>query len=216
MDPVYIANENTVENCTLKFSKVLEKMVHLKRITSKIGHDATEQFMKLMSEVVRKCKDKFREINKYEHRLDTFFFTVFTREMLWFTLEGLFLIFCLFHGQAVIERGFKTSNDCSVINQSRESLIASGIVKDHWNAKNVTAANIPITRNMISNVKAARARYFEEMEQKTKVENQRKVNLKRKIVWDEITDVQKKKARLQESINDLIKDAGKLAFETET
>ena len=69
---------------------------------------------------------------------------------------------------------------------------------------------------MISNVKAARARYFEEMEQKTKVENQRKVNLKRKIVWDEITDVQKKKARLQESINDLIKDADKLAFETET
>ena len=82
MDPVYIANENTVENCTLKFSKLLEKMMHLKRITSKIGHGATEQSMKLMSEVVRKCKDKFLEINKYEHRLDTFFFTVFTREML--------------------------------------------------------------------------------------------------------------------------------------
>ena len=33
---------------------------------------------------------------------------------------------------------------------------------------------------------------------------------------DEITDVQKKKAHLQESINDLIRDAGKLAFEAET
>ena len=47
-----------------------------------------------------------------------------------------------------------------------------GIVKDHLNAKNVTAANLPITRNMISNVKAARARYFEEIEQKKKEENQ--------------------------------------------
>ena len=37
-----------------------------------------------------------------------------------------------------------------------------------------------------------------------------------KIVSDEITDVQKKKAHLQESINDLIKDAEKLAFEAET
>ena len=51
---------------------------------------------------------------------------------------------------------------------------------------------------------------------KKKEENQSKVNLKRKIVSDEITDVQKKKACLQESINDLIKDADKLAFETET
>ena len=40
--------------------------------------------------------------------------------------------------------------------------------------------------------------------------------MKRKIVSDEITDVQKKKAHLQESINDLIKDADKLAFEAET
>ena len=40
--------------------------------------------------------------------------------------------------------------------------------------------------------------------------------MKRKIVSDEITDVQKKKERLQESINDLIIDADKLAFEAET
>ena len=90
------------------------------------------------------------------------------------------------------------------------------IVKDHLNAKNVTAANIPITRNMISNVKAARARYFEGIGQKNKEENQSKVNLKRKIVSDEITDVQKKEARLQESINGLKKDPDKLAFEVET
>ena len=37
-----------------------------------------------------------------------------------------------------------------------------------------------------------------------------------KIVSDEITDVQKKKAHLQESINDLIKDADKLTFQAET
>ena len=73
-----------------------------------------------------------------------------------------------------------------------------------------------MTRNRLSNVKAARARYFEEIERKKKEENQSKVNLKRKIVSDEITDVQKKKACLQESINDLIKDVDKLVFEAET
>ena len=39
---------------------------------------------------------------------------------------------------------------------------------------------------------------------------------KKKIVPGEITDVLKKKARLQESINELIKDVVKLAFEAET
>ena len=108
------------------------------------------------------------------------------------------LIFYLFHGQAAIE----TNNDCSVINQSKESLIALRIAKDHLNAKNVTAANNPITRKMIS--------------KKKKEENQSKVNFKRKIVLNEITNVQKEKALLQESSNGLVKDADKVAFEAET
>ena len=51
---------------------------------------------------------------------------------------------------------------------------------------------------------------------KKKGENQSKINLKRKVVTNEITDIQKKKARLQESSNDLLKNADKLAFEAET
>ena len=54
------------------------------------------------------------------------------------------------------------------------------------------------------------------IEQKKKGENQSKINLKRKVVTNEITDIQKKKARLQESSNDLLKNADKLAFEAET
>ena len=85
----------------------------------------------MISEVVPKYKDKFLECNKYEHRLDTFF-SRFLLEKCYESLWKVFvLIFCLFHGQATIERGFKTNNDCLVINQSKESLIALRIVKDH-------------------------------------------------------------------------------------
>ena len=65
MDPVYNDNENTVENCTIKFLKLVEKLVYLKRITFKVGEDAAEQFMKMISEVVPKYKDKFPEFNEY-------------------------------------------------------------------------------------------------------------------------------------------------------
>ena len=89
MDPVYIANENIVESCTLKFSKLVEKLVYLKKITSKIGDDATEQFMKMISEVVPKFRDKFLEFNKYDHLLDAFFHSFYLGNVM--NLFGRFL-----------------------------------------------------------------------------------------------------------------------------
>ena len=200
IDPVYIANENTVENYTLKFSRLVEELVYFKRITCKVGDDATEQLIKVISEVVLKYEDKFIEFDKYQHPLNTFFSQFLLEKCYESPCNVFVLIFCLFNGQASIERGFEKNNDCSIINQSKESLIALRTVKGHLNVKNVTAVNIPITRNMKSNAKATRARYFEEIEQKKKEGNQSKVNSKGKIVPDEITDVQKKGASLQESI----------------
>ena len=76
--------------------------------------------MKMISEVNPKCKDKFLEFNKHEHCLDRFFsqFLLKCYESLW----NVFVpVFCLFHGQAAIEYGLKTNNDCSVINQNKKS-----------------------------------------------------------------------------------------------
>ena len=114
-----------------------------KRISSKVGDDAIEHFMKMVSEVVPKYKDTFLEFSKYKHRLDTFFSQSLLEKCYESVWNVFVLIFYLFHGKAAIECGFKTNNDCSVFNQSKESLIALRIVKDHLNAKNITAANIP-------------------------------------------------------------------------
>ena len=63
MDPVHIANQNTAKNCALKISKLVEKPVYIRRITSKVGDNATEQFMKMITEIVPKYKDKFHEFD---------------------------------------------------------------------------------------------------------------------------------------------------------
>ena len=68
-------------------------------------------------------------------------------------------------------------------NQS-ESLIALRIVKDHLNSKNVTAANDPITRNMISNVKAARARYFDQAKKERRKSKQNQLEKKSCNKWN--------------------------------
>ena len=68
MDPVYATNENAVESCTLKFSKLVEKLRYLKKITSKVGDDATEYKdakYKIQGIQNTKYKDKFLEFNEY-------------------------------------------------------------------------------------------------------------------------------------------------------
>ena len=215
LDPSALVNENEVEICKVKFSKLLEKLVYLKQITAKVGDEAMEQYRKLIDHTVPKYKEMFLEFNKFDHRLDLFYSKFLLEEEFKSLWKVFILIFCLFHGQSAIERGFKLNADVSTQNQSKESLIALRIIKDHMQSKNVTATTIPITRDMLKSVKAARMRYTEYQESKRNEKQETEVNLKRKIICEEISDVQKKKKHLQESINDLVKDADKLAYEAE-
>ena len=68
---------------------------------------------------------------------------------------------------------------------------------------------------MLKSVKAAQARYEQSQSERAKVKKSSDKDLKRKIVTNELAEVERKKLRLQESTVDLIKDADKLAFETE-
>ena len=71
-------------------------MVYLKRITPKVGDDATEQFMKMISEIVPKYKDKCLEFNKYEHHLDIFFHSFYLRNVMNHFGSFLFYYFVYF------------------------------------------------------------------------------------------------------------------------
>ena len=103
------------------------------------------------------------------------------------------LVFIISHGQAAIERGFQINKELSVQNQSTDSLIALRIVNDHLQSNGFTAANIPITREMVKHARAARLRYSESNEAKNKVVELSAKNLKRKVIDDEIHDVRKKR-----------------------
>ena len=83
----------------------------------------------------------------------------------WLSCQSVFIIS---HGQAAIERGFKINKELSVQNQSTDSLIALRMVNDHLQSNGVTAANIPITREMVKHARAPRLRYSKSNETKNK------------------------------------------------
>ena len=82
-------------------------------------------------------------------------------------------------------------------------------------AKDVKTQNINVTRDIIKSVSSARSRYMESLEV---ARNQKKLtdkDLKRKIIDTEIAEFRKKKLWVQESIDQLIKDADQLALRAE-
>lgn len=87
------------------------------------------------------------------------------------------------------------------------------MVHDHLKSKNVTSKDVIISGDMIKSVRSARTRYGQACIADSTKKNESAANLKRKIISRELEEVNKKRLRLKESVEELVKDSDKLAFE---
>ena len=129
--------------------------------------------------------------------------------------EVLKIILALSHGQASVESGFSVNKSFLVENLATKSLIPQMIVYEHMKVNNVSAKNVEIYPTLSRSVKHARHRYSIYMEQQKKNEVQNDRSLKRKRVQEEIIAVNKRKAMLENTIQELTDDADKYAMDTE-
>ena len=165
-----------------------------------------EQFSKVISDLATVEEEKFLNFNKLTGRVDTFYARLSIAEYsaLW---KMFVIIFCMFHGQSAVERGFNTNADMVADNyQSDHSLKALRIVYDHMRSYEVGPGDMNINKELRQPVGKLRRRYQEYSEKQKKQKKQTEKDLKRKIVGEEIQDIQKKRKFLTATIEDLIKD----------
>ena len=62
-----------------------------------------------------------------------------------------------------------------------ESLISLRVISDHMRSKNVNAANISLTRELLVSVRSARSRYVQALEDQRTVKKVIQEDLKRKV-----------------------------------
>ena len=101
------------------------------------------------------------------------------------------LVFCL--GQSAVERGFHTNDGYTVENHSEFSLMALQMIHGHMRANDVAPHNIQISKDLRISVVKSRQRYGDYMKQNNQEKEVSERDLKRKIIGDEIQEVQKKK-----------------------
>ena len=124
MNPSVIVLRNKIELSKLRFSKILEKLVSLDRITVKEAEAAKEQYGKFIEEIVPSNEEKFQSFTKFDDRLTTFYSQFLMEKEFESSWKVFIIVFCLSHSQSSIERGFKTNDDFIVENQSEFSLMA--------------------------------------------------------------------------------------------
>jgi len=186
----------------MKLNKMLEKLVAVNQITAKQGDEAKEQFCIFVEDVVAKHREEFSSFEMFTQRLDVFLMRYLSEKKFESLSMVCILMFCLSHGQSSIERGFSINKEFISDNQSESSFISLRMVHDHLKSKNVT-----------SSVRSARTRYDQARIDDSTKKNESAANLKRKIISNELEEVNKKKLRLKESVEELVKDSDKLAFE---
>ena len=154
---------------------MVEKLTALNQITVKTADDSKEQFSKFLDEVVPRSQEKFHSFAMFDQQVDTFFMEYLVDKEFTSLKSVCIIILCLSHGQSLIERGFKSNKELSVVNQSEDSLKSLRIVYNRMLAKDVKTQNISVTRD-IKSVSSARSCYMESLEV---ARNQKKINRQR-------------------------------------
>ena len=214
LDPRYIiANP---KGAIKKFDEVLETLANSKFCTASQCETISSQYKVFMQECPRK-KLEYEEFgSKKLDRVDEFFSEQLEKRKeysaLWDCIKRLLT---LSHGQADVERGFSVNNAMLAENMKEESFVAHRLVYDAVTALNCPVSKVPITKDLVRNVKAARIRYTTYLEDQKKETMEEKKSQKRKLIQQEINDTTNRKKRLVCSMEVLEKEADELAKKAE-
>ena len=168
ISPNIIAINSNRGSCEAKMTKLLLKLVNKERISIKEGDEAKEQFSKVANDFATVEEEKFLNFNKFTDRLDNFYAKLSIAEYsaLW---KVFVIIFCMFHGQSAVERGFNTNADMVADNQSDHSLMALRMVDDHIRSYEVGPHDMKINKELRQSVGKSRQRYQNSLSKYLKV-----------------------------------------------
>lgn len=192
LNPDVMLNES-VRQSRLKCA--LETFIEQKRLSAGDADIIKRSYEDLCNN--KDVKLKLTEFKSDRDRLDV---------MLWGLLEdrevpkvmNTFVqqILCLFHGNASVERSFSINKECLVENLHNDSLIAQRIVYDAVLAVG-GVSSVKISKQMIQSVRNASSRRVEASKKRVlEVETESR---KRKLIADDIKELEAKKARIEQT-----------------
>ena len=158
----------------------------------------------------------FRDFTPDSRRLDTFLGNYMQDHIQFAKLWDIFkMLLTISHGQASVERGYSVNKDMLIENLHEKTVVALRTVHDSISTLEDHFTKLPLTPAMKRHVMSATMRYgqyLDEQKKKSLNEQQRK---KRKGVQLSIRAAERKKSKVDTSIDILGKEADDLAKSAE-
>ena len=101
-----------------------------------------------------------------------------------------------------------------VENQHTATLTAQYIILDHMVYHELESSNLTIMVKLLSHVKQARSRYFNDQKERSMLRVQSGRDVKIKQINDDIGDANRNIKQLQDTVNSVKTSAGEYAFES--
>ena len=207
-----LAPKNIVQNCDIssnRFRIMVDGLCALKKISSKVADNAKFQFNEMQKVVSEKYFDEFIKFDYTNDRLDDFLGKYFSEKNdLWRVCKAVFI---LSHGQSFVERGFSVNKELVDSNMKEKSLIAQRIIHDKIASEGGKISEFDISPDLRKSCMLASQHYKQDLKDQREQKISSEKSLKRKAKSDELENLKRRKADLQNTIKNL-----RNSFESET
>ena len=194
----------------MKYLKgLLDHLMTCKIMSPSDCDSAVVEYTKFLSVDLPKLETEFANFDETKDRLDE----------LWFGKVGIHkypqisrilkLIFCLFHGQASVEREFNDNNIVDQVNMEDDTIVAKKHVLNHMRFHKINPKDINIDKPMIKAVKNSHKLYLIAQEKKLQEKKNTDIENRKLALAGDIKDVQKKCSVLEKAIKDMADESDK-------
>ena len=199
-----VRNKN---ECSVKFTKLIDKLYSCKWISSSVGDEAKKEYDVFLDAAQHEHKDAFLSFSFKKDQIDKFLLSYLHENSNYKNLWKIcIIIMTLSHGQSAVERGFSVNKELLVENLKKVSIVNQRIVYDHFIASEVKLNEFPISNKLLKSCRLAHSQYIAALEENKKLVISDEKTRKRKMKSDEIAQVNEKKITLESCIKGLEAD----------
>ena len=199
---------SSASDVTAKFEKILQILINGNWRSAGECDELLSKYKAFLVQMKQDHAVDFRDFTPDSRRLDTFLGNYMQGHIQFAKLWDIFkMLPTILHGQASVERGYSVNKDMLIENLHEKTVVALRTVHDSISMLEDHFTKLPLTPAMKRHVMSARMRYGQYLDEQKKESMNEQQRKKRKGVQLSIREAERKKSKVDTSIDILGKEA---------
>ena len=204
-DPCYLDRDQ--KKTLIKYFKGLLGELLTCRIRSTDECDAAALEFSTFCENLSKYSKIAESFDNKNDRLDDFWFKKLNVDEYPHLAKILKLVFCLFHGQASVEREFNSNHAAEKVNIHPETIVSKKRIINYFKFNEIKPKDASVSKDMMKAVRNSHKEYLADLEKKSAQKVKNDLENRRLAITEDLKDVSKKMEVLEKAIQTMHDEA---------